>query len=259
MSIRLLIAERYANVSFAVIRQLVRNGDVEIVGEASTGFQVIALTHKMRPDVVLVHDRLNDMSAVEVTRAVKRAAASAEVIILAESEEEEDILETVQAGARGFLSKGASGEVILTFVRRVASGGVALTDDTMAKLVNGIMHSSRDDPADGSILPIITEREREILCLVAQGTPNKRIAFLLAMSENTVRVHVRSLMQKLDADNRTQLAVYALRSGLGAGAADGLRPRAPTLLPKDASAFEMNSASKRSSNRVPAPLTHTAA
>lgn len=215
MGIKLLVVEEYAIVSDAIIRLLKNESDIEVVGEARSGAQALELAQRTQPDVMLVDIHLSDMDGIEVTRSIKRILPTTQVILLSDSEEEEEILEAVQAGARGYISKRTNAETLIDQVRRVVSGGVGLSEEMTAKLITGLMHKTTENHYDGGDpMASLTEREKEILALISQGIPNKKIASLLFVSENTVRAHVRSLMQKLNADNRTQLAIFALRAGL---------------------------------------------
>ena len=146
------------------------------------------------------------------------------VIILTASDDEEDLFEAIQAGARGYILKNANFSVLVDQLKQVISGGVGMTDDLTTKLVTGLARRSTQGVA--SNVPAqeqLTNREKDVLGLISQGATNKEIASDLFISENTVRAHVRTLMQKLHLDNRTQLAVYGVHEGYTVVGGEGVR------------------------------------
>ncbi|MBM3934872.1 MAG: response regulator transcription factor [SAR202 cluster bacterium] len=213
MAIRLLVVDDHALVRAGLIKLLAASREIEVVGEAQDGFEALTKAHELMPDAILMGLFLPGMSGVEVTRLIKRDLPDVQVIILTASSEEENILGAIQAGARGYIGKSADAPALLKQIKQVVQGGVGMSDDIAAKLVAGLGRGySPQSQSDSNSVPT-TKREDEVLALVSRGMTNKEIAQELVVSENTVRAHVRSLMQKLNVVNRTQLAVYGIREG----------------------------------------------
>lgn len=216
MTIRLLIVDDHRLVRDGLMKLLQSVSGFEVVGEAGDGFEAVDKAAKLAPCIVLMDISLPGLSGLEATRLIKRDLPSVEVIALSASESEDDILGAVRAGAKGYILKDANPSAVFSQIRQVAAGGVALSEEMAAKLVAGLYQrpAPLTQNGEGPYAPL-TERELKVLELVAQGMANKEIAGILCISENTARAHVRSLMQKLGVDNRTQLAVYSIRQGIG--------------------------------------------
>lgn len=175
---------------------------------------------------MLIDIYLPSLDGISATRLIKREVPSAEVVALSASTDEEDIVEVMQAGARGYIPKTVDSQTFLNELREVLSGGLAISPDITSKLVSGLSVRGRPaHPGAAESAAALTPREREVLELVARGFTNKEIAAKLAMSENTARAHVRSLMQKLNVDNRTRLAVQGTREGMGESRQGTQQPR----------------------------------
>jgi DNA-binding NarL/FixJ family response regulator len=213
MANRILIADDHTLVRQA-LRKLLQNEGFEVVGEASNGFDALSKAQELKPDAVLMDMYMPGLDGVAATRLICRELPEVQVVLLTVSEDEQDIIEAVQAGARGYLLKSTDASTLVKQLKHVLSGGVGVSEDMAAKLVMGLARrgsTSRGSNTDP--YATLTEREKDVLGLIAQGASNKAIAASLFISENTVRAHVRSLMQKLNLENRTQLAVYGLREG----------------------------------------------
>lgn len=192
--------------------------DIEVLGVADNGLDAAQLARESRPDVALVELYLQGLDGVATTRAIKRDSPEVEVVILSDSDDEQEILNAIQAGARGFILKTADIGDLANTIRRVAEGGIALSDEHLTKLLAGLSQTQEAPTEQWTKSPGIselTQRELEVLAYVAQGHSNKEIASILYLSENTVRAHVRSLMKKVTAANRTQLAIFGLKMGIG--------------------------------------------
>jgi DNA-binding NarL/FixJ family response regulator len=220
MGIRMLVVEDYTLVRQAIVSLLLEEGGIEIVGEASNGSQAVAKARELQPDVILMDLYMPGVDGLTATRLIKRDLPDTQIILLTVSTEEDDLLKAVQAGARGYILKSADAASIIQQIKQVIAGKVALSEDLVGQLLSGLGRNPQPVAQEAPPQPI-TVREREVLELITQGTTNKEISASLFISENTVRAHVRSLLQKLNLGNRTQLAVYGVREegfGLLSGA-----------------------------------------
>ena len=209
----------------AVARDLAEAG-YDVVATVSDGAQALRVAGAARPDVVVLDLQLPDMSGVEVTRGLRAAHPAARVLVLSASGEQQDVLDAVKAGAVGYLLKSAARPEFLDAVRRTADGDAVFTPG-LAALVLGEFRRLAAAPAgnagnagdgrdgrDGGDAPRLTERETEILRMVATGMSYKQIATRLVLSHRTVQNHVQNTLGKLHLHNRIELVRYAIEHGL---------------------------------------------
>jgi DNA-binding NarL/FixJ family response regulator len=194
----------------AVARDLTEAG-YEVTATASSGVQALRLVAAARPDVVILDLQLPGMSGVEVTRGLRAAGDHIKVLVLSASGEHQDVLDAVKAGAAGYLVKSAGRAEFLDAVRRTAEGDAVFTPG-LAGLVLGEYRRLAMAPAADT--PKLTERETEILRMVATGLSYKQIASRLVLSHRTVQNHVQNTLGKLQLHNRTELVRYAIEHGL---------------------------------------------
>ena len=194
----------------AVARDLTEAG-YEVTATASSGVQALRLVAAARPDVVVLDLQLPGMSGVEVTRGLRAAGDHIKVLVLSASGEHQDVLDAVKAGAAGYLVKSAGRAEFLDAVRRTAEGDAVFTPG-LAGLVLGEYRRLAMAPAADT--PKLTERETEILRMVATGLSYKQIASRLVLSHRTVQNHVQNTLGKLQLHNRTELVRYAIEHGL---------------------------------------------
>jgi DNA-binding NarL/FixJ family response regulator len=233
--IRVLLADDQALIRAGFRVLLEAAGDVEVIGEAVNGEQAVALARAERPDVILMDIRMPEVDGLESTRRIAADADLAEVkvVILTTFETDDYVYQALRAGASGFLVKDAEPEDLIRAVRVVARGEALLSPSVTRRLiatfasrarairpsvgpgVNGARQRVGEDrPRPGRDLSRITEREREVLALVAEGLSNDEIATRLYLSPLTTKTHVSHIMTKLDARDRAQLVVIAYESGL---------------------------------------------
>ncbi|WP_196467905.1 response regulator transcription factor [Planomonospora sp. ID91781] len=195
----------------AVARDLAEAG-YEVVAAVGEGRQALRVAAAVRPEVVVLDLQLPDLSGVEVARGLAAADAPPRVLVLSASGEQDDVLEAVKAGASGYLLKSSSREEFLDAVRRTAEGDAVFTPG-LAGLVLGEYRrlAARPVPAEG---PRLTERETEVLRLVAKGLSYRQIAERLVLSHRTVQNHVQNTLNKLQLHNRVELVRYAIEQGL---------------------------------------------
>src|SRR5215469_14124968 len=197
----------------AVARDLAEAG-YDVVATAADGAQALRVAGATRPDVVVLDLQLPDMSGVEVTRGLQVAHPAVRVLVLSASGEQQDVLDAVKAGAVGYLLKSAGRAEFLDAVRRTASGDAVFTPG-LAALVLGEFRRLSEAPAGGrKDVPQLSERETEILRMVATGMSYKQIATRLVLSHRTVQNHVQNTLGKLQLHNRVELVRYAIEHGL---------------------------------------------
>ena len=212
--IRVMVVDDHPMWRDGVARDLTEAG-FEVVATAADGTEALTRATAVRPNVVVLDLNIPTPNGVEVTAQILRDDPSARVLILSASGEQQDVLEAVKAGATGYLVKSASRAELLAAVSRVAEGDTVFTPG-LAGLVLGEYRRLSDAPdaAAGSDAPRLTERETEVLRLVAKGLSYKQIAERLFLSHRTVQNHVQNTLRKLQLHNRVQLVRYAIEQGL---------------------------------------------
>jgi DNA-binding NarL/FixJ family response regulator len=200
----------------SVARDLAEAG-YEVVATAADGAQALRVFAAARPDVVVLDLQLPDMSGVEVTSALRVADPAVRVLVLSASGEQQDVLDAVKAGAAGYLLKSAARQEFLDAVRRTAGGDAVFTPGLAALVLGEFRRMAAAPPAAGagaSDVPTLTERETEVLRMVATGLSYKQIAGRLVLSHRTVQNHVQNTLGKLQLHNRVELVRYAIEHGL---------------------------------------------
>ena len=212
--IRVLVADDQALVRAGFRAILEGQEDLDVVGEAENGAEAVALAQELRPDVVLMDIRMPDLDGIEATRRLVADGETARVLMLTTFDLDEYLYEAMKAGASGFLLKDAPRDQLIAAVRTVAAGDALLAPSLVRRLVEDFVRR----PAPGSRSPArlieLTERELDVLMLIARGLANAEIAERLFLSEATVRTHVSHILAKLDLRDRVQAVVLAYESGL---------------------------------------------
>jgi DNA-binding NarL/FixJ family response regulator len=188
---------------------------IEIAGEAADGAEALELVHRLQPDVVLLDLVMPVMGGIEAIPRIIESSPHTRVIVLTSFGEEDRLLPAIRAGAHGYLLKDIPPAELARAVRNAHLGKVQLHPDVAATLMSAVAGRT-ESPAAHSPPPVddLTEREREVLRLIAEGRDNRDIARTLVISEKTVKTHVSSILGKLRLEDRTQAAIYALRHGL---------------------------------------------
>jgi two-component system response regulator NreC len=210
--IRILIADDHSIVREGVRMILDGQEDFEVVGEASTGRQALEEARRLRPDVVVMDISMPDMTGIEATKKIRSELSQTQVIGLTMHEDESYVFALLKAGAAGYVLKRAAAEDLVAAVR-AAHQGEAFLYPTVAKLVVQDF-LQRATAQDRATLDGLTEREREVLTLIAEGLTNQEIAGRLYISIKTVQTHRAHIMEKLNLHDRTELVRYAIRKGL---------------------------------------------
>jgi len=187
--------------------------DIEVVGEAGDGVAATELATTAAPDVILMDVRMPKRSGIEACLSIKEVAPSAKIIMLTVSDEEADLYEAVKNGASGYLLKDSSIDEVAQAVRVVADGQSLISPSMAIKLLDEFKQMSRSDRQQVPS-PKLTDRELEVLKLVAQGLNNREVAKRLFISENTVKNHVRNILEKLQLHSRMEAVMYAVREKL---------------------------------------------
>lgn len=213
MKIKLLLVDDHAVVRSGLQMLLDGQEDVEIVGEADTASEAINMATQVSPDVILMDIGLPDMSGIDATREIKKHWPEMAVVALTIHEDEEYFFRMLEAGASGYVPKRAAPEELLTAIRVAASGEVYLYP-SLAKLLVKDYFTQENSTVQESTLDGLTERQQEVLALLAEGATNAEIAEKLHISPKTVASHRENIMQKLKLHSRTELVKYAIRKGL---------------------------------------------
>ena len=213
--IRVLIVDDHALFRRGLQMVLEGEADIEVVGEAGDGHEAVERAESSAPDVVLMDVRMPRRTGIEATRTIKDTQPSTKILMLTISDEEADLYEAIKAGASGYLLKEISIEEVAGAVRKVNEGQSLISPSMASKLLNefATMVKRREERAQVPG-PRLTDRELEVLKLVAKGMNNREIGQELFISENTVKNHVRNILEKLHLHSRMEAVVYAVREKL---------------------------------------------
>ena len=206
MPIRVLVADDHSVVRRGLRGFLELNDDFELVGEASNGEEAVQMAQQLKPDVVLMDILMPRMDGIQATAAIRKSLPDTEVIALTSVLEDASVVGAVRAGAIGYLLKDTEDDELCRAIKAAAAGQVQLSPQAAARLMREVRTPESPEA--------LSERETEVLRLVAQGYSNKDIAEALTLSDKTVKTHVSRILGKLGLPSRTQAALYAVRTGL---------------------------------------------
>ena len=212
--IRVLLADPHALFRRGVRLVLEDEVDIEVVGEAGDGLDAVERITELTPDLVLMDVGMPGVSGIEATRRVRAAVPSVKVAILTVSERDEDLFAAVRAGATGYLLKEVSIDELPEAVRAVARGHSLISPSMASRLLTEFNVLSRRVEEQHGNVPRLSDRELEVLRLVARGLSTRDIATELVIAENTVKNHVRNILEKLQVRSRMEAAMYAVREKL---------------------------------------------
>ncbi|HEU5299068.1 MAG TPA: response regulator transcription factor [bacterium] len=207
-TIRVLIVDDHQLFRRGVSALLAGREDIEVVGEANNGREAVERARELMPDVVLMDIKMPELDGLAATKQLKAEMPYVRIMMLTVSETDEDLFEAIKAGASGYLLKNVDPDHLVASVLQVQRGEVPIAPTMAAKILRELT-----TPSETSIQSL-TARERQVLELLASGMANKEIAFTLKISENTVKNHLRNILEKLHLQNRVQAALYAVRMGL---------------------------------------------
>lgn len=211
MTIRLLLADDHRMLREGLRRSMVDEG-FEVVGEADNGEEAVRLAAELSPDVVLMDVSMPQMDGVEATRLIRATGTTTRVIMLTMHADSDVLADAIRAGASGYLVKDCSTDEVADAVRMAANGDTALSPQLAATMLDEVRRLEAPDPADED--RIITKREEEVLQHIADGCSTPEVAERLFISQKTVKNHLASIYQKLDARDRTQAVLQAVRMGI---------------------------------------------
>jgi DNA-binding NarL/FixJ family response regulator len=206
---RVLIADDHPDARQAILVMLEDDPCFQIVGKATNGEEAIQLTEKLIPDILLIDIKMPILNGLEVTKIIKEKYPLIKVIILSVSDHVEDLFTAIQYGAQGYLLKSMDPDDWLNYLHSIIEG----SNSAVRSLAGKLFYQFRDrGPLKIPDSSSLTPREKEILVLVSEGLTNKQVAEQLYIAENTVKNHIKNLLQKLDLENRVQLASYAIKN-----------------------------------------------
>ena len=211
--VRVLVVDDQELFRRGLIMLLGGDIDIEVVGEAADGITATELAITTAPDVILLDVRMPRRTGVEACRAIKEAVPATKIIMLTVSDEEADLYESVKNGAAGYLLKDSSIEEVAQAIRVVNEGQSLISPSMAVKLIDEFKQMSKPEREQGPALKL-TERELEVLRLVAKGLNNREVAKELFISENTVKNHVRNILEKLQLHSRMEAVMYAVKEKL---------------------------------------------
>ena len=213
--IRILIVDDHTLLRSGIKLALQRHEGFEVVGEAGDGLEGIKRAKQLKPDVVLLDLHMPGTSGLEALRVLVEDVPETQVVMLTVSEDAEDLLETLRAGARGYLLKNIDTGFLLESIQRAARGESVMSPQMAQKLADSLRTPPKEDAAAVDVNPgKLSPREREIIVMLAHGSSNKEIARVLNLSESTIKIHVQGILRKLNIAKRVQAAVYAVAHGL---------------------------------------------
>jgi DNA-binding NarL/FixJ family response regulator len=184
---------------------------IEVVGEADDGLQAISLARELLPDVILMDINMPGCDGIEATRQIKREMPCVKIIMLTVADDDRHLFEAIKSGAQGYLLKNLEPDQLFEMLDSISRGEAPLSGTIAAKILKEFTNPTE---AEDEVVDALTSREIEVLQLVAEGLTNKEIAAALVISENTVKIHLKNILEKLHLQNRIQAAVYAVRQGL---------------------------------------------
>jgi DNA-binding NarL/FixJ family response regulator len=214
-SVRVLIAEDHPLFREGMRGRLDRVADITVVGEAASGEEAVELARNLEPDVILMDIKMPGLNGIEATREILRSSpGGVGVLVLTMFEDDDSVFAAMRAGARGYLLKDSGGEGVVHAIRAVASGE-AVFGAGVAERIMGFFSAPRSSALPQRAFPELTEREEEVLSLVAKGKSNQQIARELFVSLKTVRNHVSNILLKLQVADRAQAVIRARDAGMG--------------------------------------------
>jgi len=210
--IKVLIVDDHQVVRQGLRTFLELHDDIDVVGEAGDGATAVEMVRQLCPDIVLMDLVMPHLDGINATRQVKALNTGAKVIALTSFTEDDKVFPAIQAGASSYLLKDVSPDNLVEAIRAVQHGEARLHPNIARKLMEQVAHQT--GPKPGNLAEDLTERERDVIRLVAKGQSNQSIAQELVISEKTVKTHISNILSKLDLEDRTQLAIFAIKNGL---------------------------------------------
>jgi len=212
--IRVLLVDDHTLFRSGIKSLLQRNDDFEVVGEAGDGLEGIKRARSLKPDVVLLDLHMPGVSGLEAVKVMSEEIPDVHVLMLTVSEDAQDLMDALRAGASGYLLKNIETDTLIDAIRRAANGDSVVSQQMTAKLIQGVRSPVK---ADAAVVERdkFSPRERDIMASLALSESNKEIARKLDLAESTVKIHVQNIFKKLNMTSRVQVALYAVEHGFG--------------------------------------------
>ena len=211
---KVLVVDDHPLLRRGVMDVLALQENLMVVGEAADGAEAVDKARELGPDVIVMDLEMPTMNGVEATKALQDVLPTANILMFTVSDKQADLFAAMRAGAKGYVLKNATGSDLTRAVFQIAQGGVIISPEMATKLLGELKVESESADPDG-LAAALTPREAEVLALVAKGASNKELATALFVSENTIKTHMRNIMDKLHLANRSQAAAYGARMNLG--------------------------------------------
>ncbi len=215
--IRILVTDDHPLFRKGVVYMLNAQPDIEVVGEASNGNQALQKARELMPDLILMDITMPNCDGLEATRRIMEEMPYVKIVMLTVSDDDRDLFAAIKWGAQGYLLKNLEPEELTAMLRGVFHGEAPISRTTASRILHEFSRRSKKDQAAPIPGKHLTDREKEILQLVTEGKTNREIGEALFITENTVKNHMRNILEKLHFRNRVQAAVYAVRQGLAQG------------------------------------------
>ena len=211
--LRILLADDHVLFRKGIAALLTSRDEIQVVGEAKNGLEAIAAARELLPDLILMDVNMPECDGLQATRQIKREMPHVKIVMLTVADDEEYLFEAIKSGAQGYLLKDLEPYQSFDLLECISKGETPLSSVMATKIFKEFRQDQSDDQ-EQVITEELTEREITVLKLVAKGMMNKEIASALVISENTVKIHLRNILEKLHLKNRIQAAVYAVRQGM---------------------------------------------
>jgi DNA-binding NarL/FixJ family response regulator len=208
--LRILLVDDHTLIRRGLAALLAGRENLRVVGEASDGLEAMELARETMPDLILMDVHMPRCTGPEATRAIKREMPHVKIVMLTVSDEDRDLFEAIKSGAQGYLLKNLEPEQLFQLLEQTQNGEAALSRTMMARILDEFQIAGQLQAGQQEL----TERELEVLRLVVEGATNPEISEALVITEHTVKIHLRNILEKLHLRNRVQAAVYAVREGL---------------------------------------------
>jgi DNA-binding NarL/FixJ family response regulator len=212
--LRILLVDDHVLFRKGIASLLSGREDFTVVGEANDGIEAVTLAQQTFPDIILMDVNMPRQNGIETVKVIKREMPHIQIVMLTVSDDDNDLFEAIKSGAKGYLLKNLEPQELYTMLDRLRQGEAAISGAMAAKILHEFRQGGQTQEKDTKTVDELTGREIEVLEQVVTGASNKEIADTLHITENTVKIHLRNILEKLHVQNRIQAAVYAVREGL---------------------------------------------